>query len=158
MINILHAFYWFDEALQAALQASGSRSLTRTQSLVLCDIASGERRASRLARNLGVSRQAVNQVLNAMQAMGIITTQPDPDDSRALLVDFSEQAAPLRESGIRTLKKLEEELARRIGSANLRALRRALAADWGESPGVRATGAIDAPARKPSPRKRKQAA
>lgn len=134
MINILHAFYWFDEALQAALRASGSTTLSRTQSLVLCDIASGEHRASRLARNLGVTRQAINQVLNSMQRLGIIVTRPDPDDSRASLVDFSDEAEPLRQAGIRALKRLEKELAYRIGAGNLEGLRRALAADWGDPP------------------------
>jgi DNA-binding MarR family transcriptional regulator len=134
MINILNAFYWFDEALQAAMKARGETALNRTQSLVLCDIASGERRASRIARHLGISRQAINQVLNGLNALGIIVTRTDPEDSRALLVEFSEDAAELREIGTQALGRIEAVLASRIGADKVEGLRAALAAEWGPSP------------------------
>lgn len=134
MINILHAFYWFDEALQAAMKARGQTSLNRTQSLVLCDIASGERRASRIARHLGISRQAINQVLTGLHGLGIIVTRPDPEDSRALLVEFSEDASALREIGTEALGRIESVLASRIGADKVDSLRAALAAEWGPPP------------------------
>lgn len=134
MVNILQAFYWFDEALQAGMKARGSIALNRTQSLVLCDIAIGERRASRIARHLGISRQAINQVLNSLSALGIITTRRDPDDSRALLVEFSDEAAEMREIGVEALSRIEAVLAERIGTDKVAGLRAALSADWGTPP------------------------
>ncbi|RIA37968.1 MarR family transcriptional regulator [Hephaestia caeni] len=134
MVNILQAFYWFDEALQAAMKAQGVTSLNRTQSLVLSVIANGEHRASRIARQLGISRQAINQVLNSLNALGIIVSRPDPKDSRALLVEFSEEAAVLREVGIKALQRIENELAGRIGADKVDGLREALAVEWGPPP------------------------
>ncbi len=148
MINLLQAYYWFDEAFQSAMQAAGSVPVTRSQSLVLTSIAAGEHRASRLARNLGVSRQAINQVLKSMQELGIVSARPDPDDSRALLVDFSADARPFREIGIRSLKRIEKELGQRIGAENLESLRHALAADWGDPPIEKSSAAPRGEARK----------
>lgn len=134
MINLLLAFYWFDEALQSALKESGFPSVNRTQSLVLCDIASGEQRASRIAKNIGISRQAINQVLNGLIEQGLIVTCKDPGDSRALLIDFSPEAAPLRKAGIAALGRIEAELGRRIGAKSLSDLQNALLRDWGPPP------------------------
>ena len=88
MVDLLSAVYWFDEALQAGLAASGWSQVTRIQSMALANIASGTHRATQLARNLGVSRQAVSQTLAEMEARGLIRTTLDPEDKRALVVSF----------------------------------------------------------------------
>lgn len=137
MINLLSALYWFDDALQAALKTAGWQPVSRAQSLLLANIAAGEHRASRLARNLGVTRQAVGQMLNELVARDLIVMEPDPDDGRARIATFSPTAVPLRQAAIEVLESLEEELARRIGAQTMRGLRTALGADWGPSPIVR---------------------
>lgn len=134
MMNLMSALYWFDEALQSHIKAAGWESLTRAQSMVMANIAAGEQRATRLARNLGVTRQAISQMLADMEKRGLVVVKEDPTDKRARIVDFSPEAEVLRGLGRDTLSRLEAELGARIGADQLEALRGALGSDWGPAP------------------------
>lgn len=72
MMDLLRALYWVDEGLQNGLRAHGRRNLSRSQSLVLLNIAFGVHRASVLATNIGISRQAISQMLAEMQKAKLI--------------------------------------------------------------------------------------
>ncbi|MBP7705042.1 MAG: MarR family transcriptional regulator [Caulobacter sp.] len=134
MMNLMSGLYWFDEALQAHIKAAGWESLTRTQSMVMANIAAGEHRATRLARNLGVTRQAISQMLSDMEKRGLVEVKVDPDDKRARIVDFSPETEALRGLGTKVLRDLEKTLGERIGKARFDALHDALHADWGAAP------------------------
>ncbi len=160
MIGLLSAVYWFDEALQAGLAARGWSRVSRIQSLVLANMASGVNRAGQLAKNLGVSRQSMSQTLAEMDERGLIDIAPDPTDKRARIVTFSAQSAPLRDDAVTILKTIEATLASRIGDRRLEALTEAASADWGPSPVdilAAAAGAPLPPKRSPG-RPRKTAA
>lgn len=150
MIDLLSAVYWFDEALQAGLAARGWSQVSRIQSLVLANVASGVNRAVQLAKNLGVSRQSMSQTLADMEAHGLIDIAPDPTDKRARVVTFSAKSGPLRDDAVMILKVIEDTLASRIGAPKVEALRDAASSDWGESP----TGIVAAAAGAPLPPKR----
>ncbi len=134
IIGLLRALYWFDEALQSHMKANGHLQFTRTQAMLLINIASGEHRASRIARNLGASPQAISQMLKEMQRIGVLHVTTDGADKRARLVRFSPQFRPVEEAGKHILDMLEGELESRIGTAGVGALRAALDADWGQPP------------------------
>jgi DNA-binding MarR family transcriptional regulator len=134
MLRLLKAVYWFDEALQKGLEARGWKQLTRPQSLVLMNVAVGVVRPSEIARNLGVTRQAIGQTLADMEARGILVTCDDPTDARARRVGFTPGSAAMRDDAVAILARIEERLADRIGSEQLVGLREALSAEWGESP------------------------
>lgn len=160
MIDLLSAVYWFDEALQAGLSARGWSTVSRIQSLVLANMASGVDRAGQLARNLGVSRQSMSQTLAEMKALGLIDIAPDPTDRRARVVRFSASSAPLRDDAVTTLRVIEATLASRIGDRRVAALKDAAAADWGPSPVeiVAAAAGSPLPPRRSPGRPRKTAA
>ncbi|MDP9082291.1 MAG: MarR family transcriptional regulator [Pseudomonadota bacterium] len=134
-MDLLGAVYWFDEALQEQLSARGWTRLTRAQSLVLLNIAIGIQRASEIAKNIGVSRQAMSQMLAEMQTRELIAIEADPTDRRAQLVVFSGTSAAIRDDAVQILSALEAELSKRIGTRKFLGLREALAADWGASGG-----------------------
>jgi len=150
MVDLVSAIYWFDEALQAGLAAQGWSEVTRIQSLVLANIAAGTHRATQLAKNLGVSRQAMSLTLTEMEARGLISVRSDAIDKRARIVDFSKQSAVIRDDAMRILNAVEAELSVRIGEKKFAALKKAMAADWGPSPVDAATSAA---ARKSKSRK-----
>ncbi len=134
MMDVMRAFYWFDEGLQSALKARGWQSISRSQSITLANIALGVQRPADLARNLGVSRQAVSKMLQEMGEQDLISVKPDPTDKRASLVGFSEKSAQLRADALDILAHLEISLGERIGARSLKALRAALDKDWGRAP------------------------
>jgi DNA-binding MarR family transcriptional regulator len=132
-MDLLKGLYWFDNALQSGLKKSGFEAVTRAQSLILLNIMVGESRAARLANNLGVSRQAMSQMLGEMEKRGLITFKADDADKRAQIVMFSAESRDMRNAAMRILARLERELEKRIGARNVTALQKALAADWGPS-------------------------
>lgn len=134
MMDLLRAFYWFDEALQAGLRRHGWSDITRSQSLILSNVAFGVRRASVLARNLGVTRQAVSQMLNEMERKDLIAMSADPDDGRAQLVGFSTKSQKIRDDAMGVLAEIEDRLGAKLGRKRFAALTEALAADWGPPP------------------------
>jgi len=134
MMDLMRAFYWFDEGLQAALKARGWKSMSRSQSITLANIALGIRRPAKLARNLGISRQAVSNMLQDMAEQGLITIEADPSDRRASVVNFSETSSRLRADALEILGKLEATVSDRVGQESLKMLRESLGKDWGEAP------------------------
>lgn len=135
-VNMLSGVYWFDDALQRNFKALGLEQFmtTRAQSLLIANIASGEHRATRLARKLGLTRQAISHMLSTMQERGIVEVTVDPTDARAQIVNFTPVWIPMREAARRIMDQLEVELARRIGRKDFDTLKRAMDADWGEPP------------------------
>lgn len=133
MMDVMRAFYWFDEGLQSALKARGWQSISRSQSIMFANIALGVRRPADLARNLGISRQAVSKMLQEMAEQGLVTTEPDPNDKRAQIVNFSESSTRLRADALDILGRLEDRLGERLGAKSLKALRGTLEKDWGDT-------------------------
>ncbi len=157
MVNLLSGVYWFDDALQASLRRAGWDIVTRSQSLLFANIAAGEDRPTRLARRLGVTRQAISQMLADLEARGVLVTTPDPHDKRARVVRFTRKSLPLRDAAYSVLLQLEAELERRLGSKVHEALDLALRADWGDLPEVEPRAAATAAPAQPSDAKKKPA-
>jgi len=131
MRGLLHCYYWIDEGLQASLSALGMPNLPRTKSMIMVNISDGITRPSDLARNIGISRQAIQQTLVEMERDGLVTLMKDPSDGRAKIVKFSRRGAGIGKAAYDALAQIEAELARRIGADSVKKLRKALFADWG---------------------------
>jgi DNA-binding MarR family transcriptional regulator len=134
MPRLLSAVYWFDDALQDALKRGGFEPMTRAQSLLLSNISAGEHRAIRLARNLGITRQAVSSMIMELQSLNILVVEQDTKDRRARVVKFAPSAAPLAYAAHRALEQVEAVLRERIGPDRYEGIKAGLSADWGAPP------------------------
>ena len=85
-------------------------------------------RPSELARRLGVSKQAVGQLVDELQAMGVVERRPDPDDRRAKRVAFTHRGLSSLLDGLAHLRAVEAELAAAVGRDTMEQLHRALLA------------------------------
>lgn len=132
MRGLLRAYYWMDESLQNGLIQAGFQPRTRTQTMILINIANGITRAAELARVLGVSRQAIQQQINELERDQLVTQIPDPEDRRANRIVFSERGSELINAALAALRQAEQALAMRLGYDTVRHLRNALTSDWGE--------------------------
>lgn len=131
IVPLLQAFCWFDDGLQAHLQAKGWAHVTRPQSMVMVNIVTGVCRPSDIARNLGVSRQAIHATINQMVDMGMLSLEDDPADGRSKIVAIAAKGQAMRADANEAVSRLTAELARRIGKVKVANLAAALAADWG---------------------------
>ena len=82
IVSLLQGFYWFDSGLQSFLRSRGWPTLTHSQSMVMMNIVTGATRPVEIARNLGISRQAVHVTLAQIAELGMIRLQDDPTDRR----------------------------------------------------------------------------
>lgn len=126
MLDLVRTLYWFDEQLQTRLEALGWGRHGRSQSLILANIANGETRASRMAENLGVSRQAMSQFLNEMAESKLIEVVPDPNDKRARIVRFTPESEAIRDDAKKVLRGMEDELKAAMGGADFESLKSGL--------------------------------
>ncbi|GAA0386156.1 hypothetical protein GCM10009093_11290 [Brevundimonas terrae] len=126
MLDLVRTLYWFDEQLQVRLEALGWGRRGRSQSLILANIANGETRASRMADNLGVSRQAMSQFLTELEKEKLIEVVVDPADRRARIVRFTPESEAIREDAKKVLRAMEDELRTAMGVKDFEALQMGL--------------------------------
>lgn len=136
MALLLSRFMWFDEALQASLDAHGWGGVRRLESMTMIHVHAGVRRPSDLARMLGVTRQSINTALRELEQKGLVRLVPDPSDKRCKIVEFAEEGDGMRHAAQDVLKALERALEKKLGKMALADLDRLLSAEWGEAPTV----------------------
>ncbi|MGH6780885.1 MAG: MarR family winged helix-turn-helix transcriptional regulator [Sphingomonadaceae bacterium] len=133
IIALFQRFCWLDEGLQGRLHDRGWPDVSRPQSMVMTNIVSGIVRPSDIARNLGVSRQAIHRTINQMVNLGIVKLDPDPDDRRHMIVSLTDTGARMRQDAQRAMDALTGQLADRLGKDRFDALLATLEADWGDN-------------------------
>lgn len=85
-------------------------------------------RLTELARRVGISKQAVAQLVDELQDMGVVERVPDPADGRAKLIRFTSDGGLVLFRGLELLRSLEAELREEIGARHMDRLHAALLA------------------------------
>ena len=133
IIALFQRFCWLDEGLQARLRDRGWPEVSRPQSMVMTNIVSGIIRPSEIARNLGISRQAIHTTISQMVKLGVVRLDPDPDDRRHMIVSLTETGKRMRQDAQHAMDTLADQLAERLGHDRFDALLATLEADWGDN-------------------------
>ncbi|WGM38346.1 MarR family transcriptional regulator [Caulobacter sp. NIBR1757] len=133
IVPLLQAFFWFDDGLQSFLQARGWDQVTRPQSMVMANVVIGVHKPSDIARNLGISRQAVHTTINQMVEMGMLELRDDVTDRRAKIVAVSEKGREMGRDADLAMAAMSAELRKRIGTKNVDNLIKAFGAEWGQA-------------------------
>ncbi len=89
---LLQSYYFLDDALQASVRKADGPNVPRLQSMCMANVAAGVERPSQIAKNLGVSRQAVNTLLRELTRKELVQLVPDPTDQRAKRVQYHPNA------------------------------------------------------------------
>jgi len=76
-------------------------------------------RLTELAERLGVTKQAVGQLVEDLERFGVVERAPDPADGRAKLVRFTKRGRSGLLRGLGILGELEVELAGAIGKRSM---------------------------------------
>src|SRR3990167_917015 len=125
IIALFQRFCWLDD--------HGWPDVNRPQSMVMTNIVSGIVRPSDIARNLGVSRQAIHSTINQMIKLGIVQLEVDPADRRHMIVSLTGLGSRMRKDAQRSMDALTAQIAARLGQDKFDALLAALEADWGDN-------------------------
>jgi DNA-binding MarR family transcriptional regulator len=130
-LALLKDFYWIELGIRSYLRTRGNPEFSRADGMVLANITLGFNRPSDIARQLGVSRQAIHRQIQQMKEKGIVTLVDDPSDGRIKLVVVTDLARKMNEDGIVAMTLLWEELGRRLGVDHLEKAAEVLVSDWG---------------------------
>jgi DNA-binding MarR family transcriptional regulator len=125
------------QLLFAAARLYNERAMARVQARVpqaraahtqlLPYIELGGSRATEVAARVGISKQAVGQLVDELVALGMLEREADPRDRRAQLIRFTEVGLAELVRGFDVLDGIERELGTAVGAATLARLRRDLA-------------------------------
>lgn len=108
---LMRAARFYNEICVSRVQEFEPRfTVAHTRLFPHLDIEGGTR-PSELAKRLGMSKQAINQLLKDLEKMGVVRREPDPEDGRARLILFTEEGHRSMVLGLNVLKNLERQIS-----------------------------------------------
>ncbi len=120
---MLEAFRALDSEIEAALEDRALSELNPGQAGALLLIDRAGTRLTELAERGAVSKQAMMQVVDSLQALGCVRRVPDPADSRAKVVKLTAKGLRYRAEARRALASVEARARRELGDRRHEALR-----------------------------------
>ena len=79
-------------------------------------------RQTEIVERMGLSKQAVQQLIVDLEDSGIVHRVPDPNDGRGKIVCFTEIGLAAQSDSNKAKKKVEEELKSKLGPKNFEQL------------------------------------
>jgi DNA-binding MarR family transcriptional regulator len=86
----------------------------------------GGTRLTELAARAGMTKQAMGQIVDQCEALGVVTRRPDPRDKRARLIAFTARGRALLDVAHRGIAAAETEMEQAVGKRGFAMLRQAL--------------------------------
>jgi DNA-binding MarR family transcriptional regulator len=120
----------YDRAFATAADY-GYGDVTPAMARLFVQVARGPIGISELARRLAISRQSVHETVSIACDLGLVELVDDPADRRVRIVQFTESGKRMSRAVLAVDRRMERELARRIGARNVATLKRLLSLDWG---------------------------
>lgn len=117
-----------EEALQRVAKEPGRPRLRRSHTALFPHLDLEGTRVTDLADRLGVSKQAVSQLVDELETLEVLERVVDPEDARARRVCFTSKGRAGLLDGLKVLATLEAEYAAILGAGRMKALHDALAA------------------------------
>jgi len=123
-----------EEAVRRVASKPGRKQLRRSHLSLLPHLDLEGTRITDLAERVGVTKQAISQLVDELEAMGVLERVADPDDARARRVVLTRAGREGIFEGLSVLQGLEKELEQGIGTKPMQELRRAMIAILGIVP------------------------
>lgn len=126
---------WHTE-FAATMRAAGHGWFSDARAGLLGHIARDGTRQAALIERMAISKQAVQQLLDGLEAEGVVERLPDPRDGRGKLVRYTSKGLSALRDGDRIKQEIEKRWIERIGHERFSSLVDALRAlDAGRRPG-----------------------
>lgn len=119
----------YDRAFAAAADY-GYGDVTPAMARLFIQVARGPLSLSELARRLAISRQSVHETVSIACGLGLVELVDDPANRRIRIVRFTENGKRMSRTVLAVDRRMERELAVRIGARNVAALKRILSEEW----------------------------
>jgi DNA-binding MarR family transcriptional regulator len=115
-------------SIRAELHAAGIDDLPRNGAFVLAGIDTSGGPRTDLPGDLGVTKQAVSQVIDILASRGYLVRNPDPGDRRRISLELTERGRAAVAAVRRGIDVVDQHLSERITPEQAEAMRSALLA------------------------------
>jgi DNA-binding MarR family transcriptional regulator len=112
----------FQKRVLATFAERGHTGLQPAHTAVIANLSLEGTRLTELARRASISKQGMGQLVDEVQRLGYVQRVPDPTDSRAKIVRFTERGRQLMAHGVEIGELVQREYARLIGRKRLQLL------------------------------------
>jgi DNA-binding MarR family transcriptional regulator len=109
----------YSDRLRAALAQAGCDDIPRNGLYVLGAIAHAGTPLQQIIRNLGVSKQAAGQLLDALVLRGYLERNVDPEDRRRLTVHLTVRGRHAADTAAREADAIRQSLVEEVGEKRL---------------------------------------
>lgn len=109
-------------ALEGFLE-EGHTGLQASHQAVLTHLSLSGSRLTELAKRAAMTKQAMGQLVDEVEALGYVERVPDPTDKRAKLVRFTDKGCQLMKSGTRVGASIHQRYTDIIGEKKMERLR-----------------------------------
>ena len=125
---LIRLFRRFEARVVEGLVEAGFDDVTLAHLSVLRHLDLEGLRISALARDAGVTKQAMGQMVKELVGRGYIRVGPDPTDGRAKLVSYSKEGLRLIMTAREVVADLERQYRHALGEDSYHQMRQALIA------------------------------
>ncbi len=129
---MLNATKWINQSILRLMAAKGYSGLSEPHLNLLANLDCGITKASSVAQQMGVSRQAIYRTTSELQKLGYLTLEKDTNRRNQKRIVMTEKGMQLALDARASLLDLETELVNRLGKSGFTNMRTTLEADWGE--------------------------
>lgn len=125
-----HARATYGLAMRQSLEEAGFDDIPKNGLYVIGGLAMGAGGVplGQLVKELGVSKQAAGQLVDALVLRGYLARTPDGEDRRKLTVTLTERGVAAAATQAAVREKIDAKLIKRVGRENVNRTRRTLAA------------------------------
>lgn len=113
----------YSEIAMQKVQQSGHDGLTLYHTALISNLDVDGTRISTLAERAGMSKQAMGQLVNELEKRDYVKREPDPDDKRATLIQFTDLGWQFLQDAFEIKKEIESEYAAILGDEGMAILR-----------------------------------
>jgi DNA-binding MarR family transcriptional regulator len=118
----------YAQAIRAQLHAIGINDLPRNGMFILAGAGTSGGPGPDLPAELGVTKQAVSQLIDVLVNRGYLERQPDPGDRRRVALELTARGQEALEAGVRGVDAVDDQLQERVSREQIEAMRSVLIA------------------------------
>ena len=123
---MIRAFRHFETELLRRLQAQGVDDITYSNLNVIRHLDRTGLRLSELARDAGMSKQAIGKLVGELERKGYVRLVPDSADGRAKRVQYTRKGQRLIDTAIEIVTQMEQAYIATLGETHYTRLRKTL--------------------------------
>jgi DNA-binding MarR family transcriptional regulator len=124
-MSILHAAHAIEDRIEKALDQVGL-SMAKHSALTKLQEAGEPLTLSDLAARLSCVRSNITQLVDRLEADGLVRRVADPDDRRSVRAELTDIGVEKQAAGASEVARIHDEIAERLGMADLAGLESAL--------------------------------